>query len=137
MQFLIPVRDLAARVDPDEGVADLLGAVLARLVDADVDGQAVLAGFFAQAEDEGGFTCGLAEGDGFGGRAADVVGCFGEEQGLSGCPVSWWFLREMGRGDWTFAPAATAFWITVRHWARLCAMLAVEHIWPTACGLCQ
>ena len=93
MQFLIPVRDLAALIDPDEGVADLLGAVLARLVDADVDGQAVLAGFFTQAEDEGRFTCRLAEGDGLGGRAADVVGGFGEEEGLSGCPVSWWSWR--------------------------------------------
>src|SRR5436853_3752973 len=33
----------------------------------------------------------------------------------------------------TFAPAATAFQINALHCARLCAMLAVAHICPTAC----
>lgn len=33
----------------------------------------------------------------------------------------------------TFAPAATAFWTSSRHWDRLWAMLAVEQSCPTAC----
>ena len=34
----------------------------------------------------------------------------------------------------TLAPAAIAFWMTVRHCARLCVIDEVEHICPIALG---
>lgn len=46
-------------------------------------------------------------------------------------------MLDGGGLDETFAPAATAFCTTTLHWARLCAMLDVEHICPTALGRCQ
>ena len=78
--------NFAVGVDPEKGVFDAgAGGVVGGLVYADGDGEGVGFGFGAETEEEGGFVGGLAEGEGFRGRGADVVGCFGEEEGLR-----WW-----------------------------------------------
>ena len=59
-------------------------------MNADRDGKRVFLCFCAQAEQEGGFVGGEAEGEGFGRRRANVVGCFREEEGLgSGLDGCW------------------------------------------------
>lgn len=51
-------------------------------MDADVDGEFVFAGGGLEALDEGAAARGADGGDGFGGVGCDVIGCFGEEEGL-------------------------------------------------------
>lgn len=51
-------------------------------MDADVDGEFVFAGGSLEALDEGAAARGADRGDGFGGVGRDVIGCFGEEEGL-------------------------------------------------------
>jgi hypothetical protein len=51
-------------------------------VHADAEGEVVRAGGGLDAFDEGGGRKRLAEGEGFAGARRDVVGCFGEEEGL-------------------------------------------------------
>lgn len=51
-------------------------------MDADVYSQGIGAGCGDEALDEGGGGRGLAEGEGLGGGGGNVVGCFGEEEGL-------------------------------------------------------
>ncbi len=82
MEFLISVFDLAVCVDPDQGVDDFVFMLGGRFVDADVDGEVVFAGGGLEALDEGAAACGTDRGDGFGGGGRDVIGCFGEEEGL-------------------------------------------------------
>ena len=82
MEFLISVFDLAVRVDPDQGVDHFVFMLGGRFVDADVDGEVVFAGGGLEALDEGAAACGMDRGDGFGGGGRDVIGCFGEEEGL-------------------------------------------------------
>lgn len=81
VQLLVSLHNVAALIDPDQRVLDLL-ATLGRLVDADVDVQLGLAGFVLQAEHELTLLHGFGEGDGLGGGGADVVAGFGEEEGL-------------------------------------------------------
>jgi hypothetical protein len=82
VDFLVAGRYGAVLVDPDQCVL-YFGAALGRFVDADVDGEIGGARFVLQAEDEGAGGGGLDEGEGLRGRGGYVVGCFGEEEGLS------------------------------------------------------
>lgn len=97
------------------------------------DGEGVLLCGFLKTEDEGGLRGGDAEGEGFLGRGADVVTCFGEEEGLAKGVVNFGGLMfgEWGNGV-TFAPALTAIWRRRRHWERLWWREFVEVIWPIA-----
>lgn len=70
-------------------------------MDADVDGEVVFAGGGLEALDEGAAARGLDRGDGFGGVGRDVIGCFGEEEGLG--------VKALGLSqDWS-----TLVWILV------------------------
>lgn len=130
VQLLVPLHDLAALVDPQQRVLDLLAA-LRGLVHADVNGQLSSARLILQPQHELGVLDGLDEGDGLGGGGGDVVGGFGQEEGLRHEMNTFVPVPRRRNGAWsrlTLAPAATAFWTRRRHCARLCAMLAVEHI---------
>lgn len=81
MHLLIPLCNLSFLINPQDRVLDL-GRVNTRLVDADVDGQALAAGLVAEPQDKLAGRDRLDEGDCFGWRGGDVVGCFGEEEGL-------------------------------------------------------
>ncbi len=83
MHLLIPLGNLAPLINPQDSVLDLSG-VDPRLVDADMDGQALAAGFVAEPQDELAGLYGLGEGDCFRRGGGDVICCFGEEEGLGG-----------------------------------------------------
>ena len=68
-------------IDPDKCVFDFF-AILRGLMDAYIDGKLVFAGRRSETQNEWAGICGLDECNGFSGRRSDVVGCFGEEQGL-------------------------------------------------------
>jgi len=79
----ISLGDLAVLIDPEETVFEFLRVwVVAGLVDSNGDGEGVLFGGFLEAENEWRFVDGLAELLGLLRAAGEVVGGFGEEDGL-------------------------------------------------------
>ena len=83
MDFLVALGDLAAFVDPELGVFDLLRVgIVAGLVDTDRDGKRVLLGQFLETEDEDRLVDGSAELEGLIRAMADVVGGLWQEDGL-------------------------------------------------------
>lgn len=85
MEFLVAVGDFALGVDPEEAVAHTFGVCVARFVDADRNGNAVLLGFLANTLEEGGLVCGFAEGVRFIRVGPDVVASLREEECLAEC----------------------------------------------------
>jgi hypothetical protein len=65
VNLLVSVGNLAMLVDPQDGILDPVG-VKAGLVDANMDGQLLAAGFFAQTQDKVALEHRLDETDRFG-----------------------------------------------------------------------
>ena len=81
VHLLVPLGDGACLVNPQNGVLYFAG-VGPWFVDADMDRQPLSTGFLLQAENEGALVDWFDQADGLLGRCGNVVGCFGEEQGL-------------------------------------------------------
>ena len=83
MDFLVALGNLAAFVDPEQGVLDLLGVrIVAGLMDTDRDGKRVLLGQFLETENEGRLVNGCAELEGLLRALADVVGSLWQKDSL-------------------------------------------------------
>ena len=94
MQLLIALRNGAALVDPQQRVLDT--RVRRGLVHAHADRELVLPRGVLQAAHERAGGEWLGEGDGFLRARGDVVGGFGEEEGLAGLAVCvcWWHIGD-------------------------------------------
>lgn len=83
MDFLVALGDLAAFVDPEQCVLDLLGVrIVAGLMDTDRNGKRVLLGQFLETANECRLVDGRAELEGLLGALADVVGSLWQKDGL-------------------------------------------------------
>lgn len=83
MDFLVALRDLAAFIDPEQGVLDLFGVrIVAGLMDTDRDGKRVLLGQFLETENECRLVNGRAELEGLIRALANVVGSLWQKDGL-------------------------------------------------------
>lgn len=83
VDFLVALSDLAAFVDPEKCVLNLLGVgIIARLMDTDRDRERVLLGQFLESEDKGRLIYGGAELEGLLGALTDVVGSLWQKDGL-------------------------------------------------------
>ena len=83
MDFLVALGNLAAFVDPEQGVLDLLGVrIVAGLMDADRDGKRVLLGQLLETDNEGRLVDGRAELERLFRALADVVSSLWQKDGL-------------------------------------------------------
>ncbi len=97
VDLLVSLGDLTVLIDPQDGVLDLVG-VEAGFVDADMYGQFLAAGFFAQAQHKLALVDWPRKAQRLLSGAGDVVGCFWEEEGLCHDSAGVMRGREWRRG---------------------------------------